>query len=223
MKNFGFENLFLIKPCELGDECYKRSKHAKDIILNAKTYDSLGDVAKEFDLMVGTSGVKNINDKRHKRNPITPRQFVEHAKKLEPDTRVGLLFGREDYGLYTEELSLCDILITIPANEVYPILNLSHAVAVVLYELGSAELTFNVEGHHETSEFEKEKLYEHFNEFLDHVDYPEQKREHTRVLFRRLMGRAAPSKWEFHTMMGLFSRAIYHLEGRGGAKKDRER
>jgi TrmH family RNA methyltransferase len=205
MKNFGFYNLFLINSCELGEVCYKRAKHAKEVIDNAKKFNSLEEVINELDFIVGTSGVVNLNDKHHIRNPITPRELLDYSKKL--DSKVGLLFGREDYGLYESELLKCDLLVSIPTNSEYPIMNLSHAVAVVLYELASADLKFDIKGHRKATNFEKEKLFEQFKLFLDRVDYPHHKREHTEILFRRLLGRATPSKWEFHTLMGVFGRA----------------
>ncbi|WP_455391769.1 RNA methyltransferase [[Eubacterium] cellulosolvens] len=212
IKNFGYKDLYLVKPCELGDECLRRAKHAKDVVQNAKTFDSLSQAQNEIDILVGSSGVLNLNDKHHIRNPITPRQFVGYAKQMEHGTRLGLLFGREDYGLYQDELLHCDLLMTIPTNEEYPIMNLSHAVAIILYELAAAELTFNIRGHRKTSKFEREKLFEQFRSFLAAVDYPAHKREHTEVLFRRLLGRATPSKWEFHTLMGVFGRASNKLK-----------
>lgn len=210
MKNFGFTELILVNPPELGDECYKRSKHAKDVINNAKNHKSLDEAIEFIDFLVGTTGVVNLNDKHHIRNPITPRQFSDYAKRL--DSRVGLLFGREDYGLYQEELMQCDLLVSIPTNDIYPIMNLSHAVAVILYELASADIKFNIQGHTKASEFEREKFFGQFKNFLDTVDYPRHKKENTEILFRRLLGRATLSKWEFHTLMGVFSRANERLE-----------
>ena len=218
IKNFGFTQLFLVNSCELGDESYKRAKHAKDILQHARYFKSLNPVLKELDFLVGTSGVVNLNDKHHIRNPITPRELVSHVKNLEPDSVVGLMFGREDYGLYYEELMKCDLLVTIPTNQEYPIMNLSHAVAIILYELSSANITFKIKGHQKTSKFEREKLFEQFKQFLDSVDYPNHKREHTEILFKRLLGRATPSKWEFHTLMGLFGRATLRLDKNSASK-----
>src|SRR5439155_19440997 len=48
---------------------------------------------------------------------------------------VGVLFGNEDMGLSTEDLSRCPLVITIPSAVERPSLNLSHAVQVVAYEL----------------------------------------------------------------------------------------
>jgi len=218
IKNFGFKQLFLVNSCELGEECFKRAKHARDILEHARHFQSLDQVLKEIDFLVGSSGVLNLSDKHHIRNPITPRQLVKYIKGLELDAVVGLMFGREDYGLYYEELMKCDLLVTIPTNQEYPIMNLSHAVAVILYELASANITFKIRGHQKTSKFEREKLFEHFKRFLDCVDYPNHKRKNTQILFRRLLGRATPSKWEFHTLMGLFSRATLRLDS-GSASK----
>jgi TrmH family RNA methyltransferase len=211
MKNFGFLSLYLVNPCELGDECFRRSKHAKDVIMNSKKFDTLKDVRFDVDYLVGTSGIVNLNDKHHIRNPKTPREFIEYSKRLDK-TRVGLLFGREDYGLYEDELLLCDMLINIPTSEDYPIMNLSHAVAVVLYELASADLKISIHGHRKASKFEREKLFQQFRDLLDSVDYPSHKRENTEVLFRRVLGRATPSKWEFHTLMGVFGRASKRIK-----------
>ena len=48
---------------------------------------------------------------------------------------MALVFGREDIGLTQEQLTRCDILVNIPSNEEYPILNLSHAATIVMYEI----------------------------------------------------------------------------------------
>ena len=202
MKNFGFWDLILIDPCELGDAAYKRAMHAGDILDKAKTFASFDQVSGKLDFIVGTSGIVNVNDKRHLRNPISPAQFADRI--FEIDGKVGLVFGREDQGLSREELTLCDILVTIPASNKYPIMNISHACTILLYEL---YIHLNeLKEPRLTSGMEKEKLYEQFSEFLDAINYPKHKRQSTEVLFRRMIGRSLPSKWEFHTMMGVFSR-----------------
>ena len=48
--------------------------------------------------------------------------------------KVAIVFGPEGMGLTHDELGLCDLLLTIPTWEGYPILNLSHTVAIVCYE-----------------------------------------------------------------------------------------
>jgi tRNA C32,U32 (ribose-2'-O)-methylase TrmJ len=43
---------------------------------------------------------------------------------------------------------------------------------------------------------------------LDAIDYPPHKKEKTKVMFRRLIGRAVPTTWEFHTLMGVIDGAV---------------
>ena len=62
------------------------------------------------------------------------------------------------------------------------------------------------------SKFEREKLFQNFKTLLDQVNYPDHKRENTEILFRRLLGRATPNKWEFHTLMGVFRSASNRIE-----------
>ena len=84
-------------------------------------------------LIVGTSGIITYGDKHFIRIPITPRELAERIKDQEDE--VALVFGREDIGLTQEQLTRCDILVNIPSNEEYPILNLSHAATIVMYEI----------------------------------------------------------------------------------------
>lgn len=52
---------------------------------------------------------------------------------------VALVFGRERTGLYTEEVSLCDAILTLPVNPAFASLNLGTCVAVVGYEWFKAQ------------------------------------------------------------------------------------
>lgn len=208
MKNFGFKDLILINPCELGDVAYKRAMHANDVLDQAKTFSTFDKASNKLDFIVGTSGIVNVNDKRHLRNPIPPHEFS--GRIFEIDGKIGLVFGREDQGLSRDELSKCDMLITIPASKTYPIMNISHACTIILYELYSHQ--HELKEPRPSSGMEREKLYEQFSEFLTTITYPKHKRKGTEVLFRRMIGRSLPSKWEFHTMMGVFSRATKRIK-----------
>jgi len=70
------------------------------------------------------------------RHAVSVREF---ATELAPRyDSVAVVFGRESVGLTREELSKCHVLVHVPTNPEYPVLNLSHAVAIVLYELWMA-------------------------------------------------------------------------------------
>ena len=209
MANFDFKNLYLVNPCELNDECYSRAMHAYEILDNSKIFKTFKDSIKDIDYLIATSSIESTNDKRHLRNAVILEDLAEKIHKI--DGKIGILFGREDYGLFNTEIASSDILLKIPTSDSYPSLNLSHSVGLVLY-------TLYIKQKYEPREkitignIEKEKLYDYFSELLKQINYPEHKKENTEIMFKRIMGRAMPSKWEYHTLMGVFNKSIEKIK-----------
>jgi len=205
MKNFGFKKLWLVSPkfSLTHEDCIKYAMHAYDIIENAEVFESFDEVVEKVDYMVGTSSIESRNDKQHLRKAIDARKFAQEIKKL--DGKIGIAFGREDYGLFNEEIKKCDLLVKIPTSREYATMNLSHSVAIILYELFYSPMQPNVEL---ASGMEKEKLYEFLSILLDVINYPDYKKEKAMILLRRIVGRAMISKWEFHTLMGIIRKII---------------
>ncbi len=209
MMNFNIHQLYLVNPCPLDDECYTRAKHATKILDNATIYPTFQDAIKTLDYIVATSSIQHVSDKKHLRNPLTVEEFAE--KIQETHGTIGLLFGREDYGLFNEEIAAADIMIKIPTDPTYLSLNLSHSVAVILYSLYLHQ-TDVVKKRRTIGPTEKQQLLSFFTQLLEEINYPAHKKENTELLFKRLMGRAIPSTWEYHTLMGVFSKTIEKLQ-----------
>ncbi|HYM39046.1 MAG TPA: RNA methyltransferase [Thermoplasmata archaeon] len=207
MRNFAARDLVLVNPCPIGDEAYKRAMHGVEILQAAKSVESFEAAVRGADFLVGTSGIDTRSEKRFARISVTPREAAARVAPLAGTVAIAL--GREDFGLSEGELARCDLLVTIPAAPDYPILNLSHAATVVLYELFAARAAGRAR--REASGLEKEKLHEAFAALLEATDYPEHKRARTKIMFRRLMGRAVPSAWEFHALMGVLQRATKRI------------
>lgn len=204
MKNFGISKLRLVDPPEIDDDAISRSMHAIDVLENAETYYSITDAFKGMDMIVGTSGINTLKEKHFLRHSETPAQFTEDIRDYEG--QVALVFGREDIGLTNEELMRCDRLITIPTSSVYPIMNLSHAVGVILYELYKImgeEITEN--DFSDIVDSDKERLLELFANILCEVEYPPHKRNITETMFRKILGRANITSTEYHRLMGVFN------------------
>jgi tRNA/rRNA methyltransferase len=209
MMNFNVKNLYLVNPCELDNVCYARAMHATKILDSAKTFYSFKDAVKNLDYLVATSSIESKTDKRHLRNPLLLEEFAE--KITEVKGKIGLVFGREDYGLFNEEIAACDIMLKIPTSDVYLSLNLSHAVSIVLYSV-FLRTTLIPQRRRQLARLEKEKLLEFLGQLLEDIEYPAHKKNHTKIMFRRIMGRAMPSKWEYHTLMGVFSKTHSKLQ-----------
>jgi len=208
MRNFDVTDLILVNPCPIGNDARRRAMHGREILASARSVSQLTAALLGIDLIVGTSGIDTESEKRFARIAIAPRDLAVRIASFRG--RVALVFGREDFGLLEEELRACDLLVTIPASDTYPILNLSHAVAITLYELFAVQSSAPTS--REASGPEKENLHTALGDLLEATDYPPHKRSRTKIMFRRLIGRAVPSKWEFHALMGVLQRATKRIQ-----------
>jgi TrmH family RNA methyltransferase len=206
MKNFGFTRLVLIDPCTLGNEAKARASHAQDVLMAAETC-TIEDVFARSTIVIATTGLVSKSVCHSMRMPYySPRELRDRVKDL--DGRISILFGRENWGLSNDEVKRSDIICTIPTSEDYPILNLSHAVGVVCYELSNLPLpSFAL-----ASPTDMGYLYRHIDRYLDTIHHPPFKRENTITLIRRVLGRANLTIREASTLHGLLRRSEWHID-----------
>ncbi len=206
MKNFGFLRLVLIDPCPLGEEAKARASHAQDVLRNAEVC-TVEDVFARSNIVVATTGTVSKSVCHSMRMPFySPKELRGRIK--DTDGRISILFGRENWGLSNEEVKRSDMICTIPTTEKYPILNLSHAVGVVCYELADLPLP----SYALASPAEMGYLYRHIDRYLDTIHHPAFKRENTMVLIRRILGRANLTIREASTLHGLLRRSEWHID-----------
>jgi len=208
MMNFGEMALRIVGECEITEEARQRAVHAQPVLDHATFHPDLEQALQGFPYRIATTGITPDNEKRHLRSHLELREFSN--KMLEIHGPVALVFGRENYGLSNPELQLCDVVVSIPTSDEYPILNLSHAVSTVLYQL------FTTRRDHEgvTRELREapledmDRLHDRIGHLLEIIEYPEHKRENTGIMIRRIIGRSFVTRWEYHTLMGVLS----HIE-----------
>jgi len=130
MMNTGLDELRLVNPCQyLHPEAHKFAVSAKDLLGRARVFSSLREALADTHHSVATT--RRLG--KYRREIFTPPEIVQ---KVLPDLgvhRVALVFGREDNGLTTEEVSLCRWHATIPTAGEYGSLNLSQAVLIFCY------------------------------------------------------------------------------------------
>ena len=147
MLNFNFERLRLINPkFSLDNEkiipvCAGADKVVKKI----KVFEKFSDSIKDFNYVIATSN----RVRSQKKKEISFKKLKEIISK---NYKVAIVFGPEKSGLDNEDLSLCDYTIKINSNQKFSSLNLSHAVAIVCYNLYTLLL--------KKGESNKEKLIE---------------------------------------------------------------
>ena len=212
MKNFGFEDLLLVDPPELDPEgeAYGYAGHAREDILPNATEITFDHLVENYHT-VGCTAVTNEDDHSHVRFPFsTPAELTDRLATVEAQT--ALVFGRERVGLTNEELARIDEICSIPASAEYPVLNLGQAATITLYELRSLTLS---DAETQLPDLERsraaeptiDRVYDQWAALLEELNHPEEKREKTMRMLRRVYGRADLTEGEANTLLGLLRRA----------------
>lgn len=201
MKNFGFENLMLVNPkCNhLDATSIARASHAIDILKNAQIIKKAK--IKNFDCVIGTTSVVG-NDYNISRIPLTPTKLAKLIANVKGN--IAIIFGRESKGLNNKEISLCDFIVTISATKKYPSLNLSHSVAIILYELfkKSPKGILGKKFRYATKK-EKQIIMRYLNNVLERMDFhTKEKKDTQRKVWKRMIGKSFLTKREAFALIG---------------------
>jgi TrmH family RNA methyltransferase len=205
MLNFGIGELWLVNTGEVDEETRNRAVHAQGVLDQARRVGSLLEVKKSFETLVGFAARISTLNKAHRR---MSESLPDVARRVEGmGGRVALVFGREDFGLSNEDVEACDLLCTIPTSPSYRSMNLSHAVGVALYEMTRAEHP-RVPFVTMASPHEKDVLFATYRHLNFALGFKEHRVDQADMMFRRVVGRAGLSSWEYHRLMGTMSRQL---------------
>jgi len=212
MKNFGFKKLVLINPCELENSAYYQASHARDLVQDAKIYDNINEFVEDNKIttIVGTTGTAG-GSYNVPRIPITPEEL---GKSIDGDGNIALLFGREGEGLSNEELEMCDILVTIPTSDEYPIMNISHAATILFYEIYKNKKEYPVEDLEIASYEDKKIISKLCDNIISELDYPEHRRKNVEIVVKRIIGRAFIAGRELNILRGTLKRIHTKMKSR---------
>ena len=133
MGNFGLTRLRIVNPREgwPNPKAVTFASGADRILDNAELFPDLRSALADLNFVAAATARE-----RGMQKSVLGADVVaaEAATRIAAGETVGLVFGRERTGLYTEEVSLADVILTLPVNPAFASLNLGMAVAVVAYE-----------------------------------------------------------------------------------------
>jgi TrmH family RNA methyltransferase len=129
-RNFDVDELYIVNPkCDLTTAA-RFAAHGLQTLNSACIVKDLKEALQGVDLKMATSSDAD-NPGDILRTSVPPWTAAELSK----GKRTAIVFGRESVGLTRKEIAATDFLVHIPASKDYPVLNLSHAVSIILYEL----------------------------------------------------------------------------------------
>ena len=201
MKNFDYDSLVLINPkCKIGKKAHKVAKHGNSVLKKTKIKNF--SYIKKFDYLIGTTAILGT-DYNIPRNTINVEQLGNKLLKIKK-SKIGLLIGRETIGLKNEEIELCDILVTIPASKKYPTLNISHSVAILLFEIFKKTNVDKSNSHiNFATKKEKDVILKYISQILNKMNFStKEKKETQKKVWKRVIGKAMLTKREAFTVMG---------------------
>ena len=222
MANFGFSDLRLVTPDidHLGDDARRMAVKAGSILETAKVYPDLPSALADCHLALGTT--RRFG--KYREDFLLPDDVAEYTTPYAQQGRIALVFGREDSGLLTEELDLCQRFITIPTSDALPSMNLAQAVSLCLYETAKGNFGQSVEeeGEELASGEMLESMYQHMRQTLLDIGYLHpQNPDHILHAFRRIFGRALLHDRDVRIVRGMFSKIDWvESERQGFIEKD---
>lgn len=209
MKNFGFTRLRLVNPVESYKNlsAKKMALTAFHILEDAELFDSLEAALADIHVAFGTT--RRFG--KYRKNFFTPSGAAEKINATDDQTRFAMVMGPEDTGLETKDLDLCQHFITIPTHDAYPSMNLSHSLAVLLYEVSLksdlGKKFYDPAPKKPATGQEMESLFGHMRKTLLDIDYLDpQNPDHLLRTFRRIFGDAGLTSRDIRIIRGLMSR-----------------
>jgi tRNA/rRNA methyltransferase len=205
MANFGFSDLRLVQPeaDHLGDEARRMAVKAGALLEGARIYPDLAAALGDCQMAFGTT--RRFG--KYREDFLHPDGAARTLLPWTEEGRVALVFGREDKGLLTAELDLCQRFVTIPTSEELPSMNLAQAVSLCLYETAKAFAEGNGKSLGErrlaTGEV-VEGMFAHMKKTLLDIGYLDpQNPDHILHTFRRIFGRSGLNDREVRILHGL--------------------
>lgn len=207
MLNFGATDLRLVNPQvdHLGREARNMAVKAFELLEQATIYTSLAEALADCSVSIGTT--RRFG--RYREGMLHPDEAAALVLATHPTDITALVFGREDKGLFTSELDLCQHFVTIPTDDRLPSMNLAQSVVVCLYEIykTAGEIKGQQHGRKKLADnHQLEALYQHMTDSLLHIDYLNpQNPDHIMRTYRRILGRAGLNEREVRILRGLFN------------------
>ncbi|MBN2653684.1 MAG: TrmJ/YjtD family RNA methyltransferase [Nitrospirae bacterium] len=224
IKNMGFSKMKIVNPPDLNDEARWLAHNALDVLKSAAIFTDLKSSISDSSIVIGAT--RRTGKKRG--HIISLDDAGQQIADLAERSAISIVFGREDKGLYNDEVDECGFMINIPASIKQPSLNLSHAVLVTAYELSRIRRMRNRAKHSRSAvsdqhifgmapHAELSFLYERISTALKLLGYiPRGDRDLEKKIMNNLkhfIGRSGIAEWELNMLHGICTQ----IEKKGGS------
>ena len=214
--NFSVSQLRIVSPkCDIFSlDSVKMSLKGFSYIEELNVFNSINDAILDCDLVLATCG--RIDTAKESKN-YSLGDVSKWIKGSNNINNLAIVFGRETIGLTNKELLLAHRVFSIDTNKNYPSLNLSHAVAIVLYELNKCsdtnhrqknKIIFNI-----ASINQIEESFCEIEELLLKIGYTFSHTSNAKISkFKKFILRAQTSEHELNILRGIIHQINWALK-----------
>ena len=217
--NFAVNELRIVSPqCDIFSLGAKRmALKGQTYIENCKNFNSIEKAIFDCDLVLATCGRIDLSKDIECESPEMISKWISSFKEI---NNLAILFGREDRGLTNSELLFAHKIFNIKTSQNYPSLNLSHAVAIILYELNKCS---TIKQKKEKKVFDlasSKQIYESFKdleEMLIRTGYLLEHTSFSRISkFKKFVLKAKISRHEIDVFRGIVHQIKWFLNNSKG-------
>jgi tRNA/rRNA methyltransferase len=222
MGNFALSRLRIVNPRDgwPNVSAQRAAAGADHILEHVELFETVEQAVADCTLLFATTARAHDQAKPVVAPEVAAREI---AGEVAGRGTVGILFGRERYGLQNQEVALANRIVTFPVNPGFASLNLAQAVLLIGYEwfklATDAALPFAMPQRSESaSQHQIQAFFDNLVRELDRVEFlrPREKRDTMLVNLRNIFTRMEPTKQDMHTLHGV---VMAIAEGRKGPAK----
>ena len=168
MANFGLAELRLVNPRDgwPSEKARAAASKADHVIDAVQVFGGLAEALADLNFVVATTARQRDGFKRVA-SPVEAGRVLR--SRCRAGQRTGILFGRERFGLYNEEVALADEIVTFPVNPEFASLNIAQAVLLMSYEWMKSGLEAETDTAFTSPEVVPAPK-EHLHGLLDHLE-----------------------------------------------------
>lgn len=204
--NFGVSAVHLVRPSvdPMSDEVLAWSCGAHEFV-KIKTFDHLEEATAGFRAVLATASARG----RENLSVVTPENGAKEAYRRGL-SNTAVLFGNEARGLKREDLDRSDLVIRIPTQDLFPVLNLAQSVGIVLAAIRTYGGETDGVNHTPSDQLRVTELMAHLEESLLTIGFldPANPQRILRKL-RRLFGRAGITDNEVDILRGICRQMLW--------------
>lgn len=168
MANFGLTELRLVNPRDgwPSDKARAAASRADHVIDGAVLHEDLRSALSDLNFVFATTARERDGFKQV-RGPVEAGRALRSRTKAGEKT--GIMFGRERFGLYNDEVALADEIVTFPVTPEFASLNIAQAVLLMSYEWMKSGLENETDTNFAGPDIQPAEKH-HIHGLLDHLE-----------------------------------------------------